>query len=70
MDYEDASGKKYSTSKKFSINLGKATLFQRLLLSPKRLDFLSHEAIAIILLTGTVAFIGVVLILFRRSKGH
>jgi len=70
VDYEDASGKKYSTSKKFSINLGKATLFQRLLLSPKRLDFLSHEAIAIILLTGTVAFIGVVLILFRRSKGH
>jgi len=70
VNYNDGLKRKYNTNKKFSIELSNANLIQRLLLSLNGFEWLSHEAIAIMLLSGTIIFLGVVLWLFRKSKGY
>ena len=68
VSYVDGLKKHYSKHKEFSINLTNATIMQRLFLSINLFEGMSNESIAIILMTGTIAFIGVVLILFRQKK--
>ena len=70
LNYDDKLKKQYNAHKEFSIDFTNATLMQRLFLSINGLEGLSNEAMAIMLLTGTIAFIGVVLWLFRRKKGY
>ncbi len=70
VDYSDGLKKQYNTSKGFTIHLTDASLFQRLALGLNTFEGLSTESVAIMLLTGTIAFIGVVLWLFRKIKGR
>lgn len=66
--YSDALGRQYSAEKEFSIRLTDATITQRLLLFMNNFEGLGTEAISIMLLTGTIVFIGVVIWLFRRGR--
>ena len=66
--YYDNLSKKYSTSKKFSINLSKASPYERLVLSLNSLENVSYQTIALMLLTGTVVFLLVIILLFRRKR--
>ena len=68
VDYGDGLEKKYNAIEDFSIYLADASLFQRLMLGLNRFGGLSIELIAMMLLAGTIAFIGVVLYLFRKLK--
>ena len=68
--YYDSLGKQYNVNKIFVIHLTNANLIQRLRLSLNRFEGISYQTIIIILLTGTIAFIAVVLFLFRRGKAH
>jgi len=64
--YHDDFGNEYGANKVFSIMLTDANLFERISLSFNRFANMAPEMVAIILLTGTMAFIGVVLVLFSR----
>ena len=68
VNYYDGLNKLYNVNKEFSIELTNATILQRLILSLNRFAGIRTEAIAIMLLTGTIAFLGVVLWLFRRGE--
>ena len=68
VNYYDGLNNLYNVNKEFSIELTNATILQRLILSLNRFAGIRTEAIAIMLLTGTIAFLGVVLWLFRRGK--
>ena len=68
--YYDGLKKQYKYSKEFSTELTNANLLQIMALSLNSLAGISTEAIAIMLLTGTIAFILVVLWLFRQRKSH
>ena len=67
-NYYDELSKQYNINKEFSIELTKVNLIQRLSLSLNRFEPISHEAIVIMLLTGIIAFLSVVLWLFRRKR--
>lgn len=68
VNYYDNLKEQYNAGREFSIELSRATMAQRLLLFFGRLE-ISYKAIAITL-TGAVAFIAVVLWLFRRSRNY
>ncbi len=68
VEYGDGLEKEYRANKEFVIYLTDASLFQRLVLSLNKLEGLSAESIAIMLLAGTVAFIGIVLWMFKRGR--
>lgn len=68
VNYYDNLKEQYNAGREFSIELSRATMAQRLLLFFGWLE-ISYKAIAITL-TGAVAFIAVVLWLFRRSKRY
>ena len=68
VDYSDGLKKQYNTNKEFTIHLTDAGLFQRAVLGLNTFEGLSTETVAIMLLTGTIAFIGVVLWLFKRIR--
>ena len=70
VNYYDALGKLYSASEEFSIGLTNATPLQRLFLSLNKFEGIRHETIAIMLLSGTIAFLLVVLWLFKKGKGY
>ncbi len=67
-DYYDGLNKLYNTDKQFSVELVKANFIQRLHLFLNSFEPISNEAVAVMLLTGTIAFLSVVLWLFRRSR--
>ena len=69
VNYLDGMKKEYNTHKEFPVNLGNVSLLQRLFLSLNIFAGMSNESIAIVLMTGTIAFIGVILYLFRKKKG-
>jgi len=70
VNYHDGLGKLYNTNEEFLIKLTNANPLQRLFLSLNKFEGISHETIAIMLLTGTIAFLVIVLWLFRMGKGH
>ena len=63
-NYKDGLAKSYNTNKEFSISLTKVTLLQRLLLFSNGLG----KVTIIIVLAGFVAFGGLILWIFRRTK--
>jgi len=67
-DYYDDSGNKYSKSEKFEIQLTGASLIQRAYLSLNNLESLSAETIGLILLSGTIGFLIIVGIIFRKTS--
>ena len=67
-NYEDDSGKKYSASERFEIQLTDANLLQRASLSLNNFEFLSAEEIGLILLSGTVGFLIVVGVILRKNR--
>ena len=69
-DYYDGLNKLYNTDNQFSVELVKANLIQRLRLFLNSFEPISNEAVAIMLLTGTIAFLSVVLWLFRGGRGN
>ena len=70
VNYRDGLNKQYSSNKNFSIYLTNANPYQRVILFLNNFAGISTEAIAIMLLTGTIAFILVVLWLFRRRRRY
>ena len=68
ISYHDERGKQYSLQKGFLITLAGATIFQRISLSMNNLQGVSNEAISIMLLTGTIVFMVIVYIVFRRAN--
>jgi transglutaminase-like putative cysteine protease len=68
VDFSDGVNKQYITKKEFIISLTDATILQRMLLWLNGFDALTPESIAIILLTGTIIFIVIVIVLFRRGR--
>ena len=64
VNYKDGLAKSYNTNKEFSISLTKVTLLQRLLLFSNGLG----KVTIIIVLAGFVAFGGLILWIFRRTK--
>ncbi|MEK6891711.1 MAG: transglutaminase-like domain-containing protein [Nanoarchaeota archaeon] len=64
VNYKDGLGKQYSTNKEFSISLTKATFLQRAILFSNGLG----KGAIIIVLAGFVAFAGLILWMFRRTK--
>ena len=68
VNYKDGLNKQYNIKKEFSLNFTNVTLLQRLLLSINGFENLNNEYVAIMLLTGTIVFIGVVIWLFRRGR--
>lgn len=68
VNYYDGLKRQYNAGREFFMELSRATMVQRLLLFFGQLE-ISYKAIAITL-TGAVAFIAVVLWLFRRSRNY
>lgn len=68
ISYIDGLKRGYSEEREFSVNLPKATIIQRIFLFLNIFEGMSNETIAIILMSGTVAFIGVVLIIFKKKR--
>ncbi len=68
IDYYDGLGNKYNLKKDFGIQLTNATLYQRLLLAMNRIGSVNTETIAVMFLAGTIAFIVVLFVLFRKGK--
>jgi len=66
--YADGLNKQYSTKQEFSIELVKANPLQRISLALNNLEGISNQTIIIMLLAGTIAFILVLLWLFRRGR--
>lgn len=66
--YYDGLGNEYTASKRFYLELSKVTVPQYLLLSFNKLGNISTETIVVMLLTGVIAFILVVLWVFRKGK--
>jgi len=67
-NYEDDSGNKYSESERFEIQLTDANLLQRASLSLNNLEDLSAESIGLILLSGTIGFLVIVGVIFRKNR--
>ncbi len=70
INYFDSQNQKYNANKKFSIGLINAGPYERLILFLNNFEGLSYETIALMLLGGTIAFLFVVILLFRRGKKY
>ncbi len=72
VDYYDGLGKKYNANEGFSVWLTNATLLQRVVLPFNAVgnvfENAGYETIAVALSIGSVVFIGVIWMLFRRGK--
>lgn len=66
VDYFDGLNKQYITNKEFSIELANVTLFQRVLLWVNNFENISLKTLAIILGVVAVAFVGLIVWIFRR----
>ena len=68
INYYDDLKRSYDYDKEFSISLVNVTLLQRLFLWFNRFEGVKKERVAIMLLIGTIAFIFVVVLLFRKGR--
>ena len=66
VDYLDGLKKSYSANEEFSIELADANLLQRLLLLFNNFESVSIQTIMVMLVVGIVAFVAIVMWLFRR----
>lgn len=66
--YNDKLNKQYKIDKEFSVELTNTTILQRLLLSLHLFKGIKHQEMTIMLLTGTIAFLLAILILFGRTR--
>ena len=67
VDYLDGLKKSYSANEEFSIELADANLLQRLLLLFNNFESVSIQTIMVMLVVGIVAFVAIVMWLFRRK---
>ena len=72
--FYDVLRREYRIDKELSIDLPNANPFQRVLLSLNTVgsvfETIGYETLAMMLLVGSIAFIVVVILVFRRSKGY
>ena len=66
VDYFDGLGKKYDVDREFSIELADASPLQRVLLLFNNFESMSLETIVVMLVVGIVAFVAIVMWLFRK----
>ena len=67
VDYLDGLKKSYSANEEFSIELADANLLQRLLLLFNNFESVSIQTIMVMLVVGIVAFVAIVMWLFRKK---